>query len=61
LPDADVGALPMHNIAPRLSGTPGTFRRPAPRLGENNREILMPLLGESEFARLTACGVIRQA
>lgn len=61
VPDAEVGTLPMHNIVPRLSGTPGTFRRPAPQLGENNREILVPLLGESEFSRLTAQGVIRHA
>ncbi|ANH74579.1 coA-transferase III family protein [Ralstonia insidiosa] len=58
LPDDDAGSLPMHNIAPRLSGTPGVFRRPAPTLGENNREILLPLLGEDDYARLTAQGVI---
>ncbi|MGU7775482.1 CaiB/BaiF CoA transferase family protein [Burkholderia sp. MR1-5-21] len=58
LPDEDVGTIPMHNIAPRFSHTPGTFRRPAPRLGEHNREILAPLLGEREFARLTERGVI---
>ncbi|WP_323120149.1 CaiB/BaiF CoA transferase family protein [Burkholderia alba] len=59
LPDGDVGSLPMHNIAPRLSGTPGAFRRPAPALGENNREILLPLLGSEEYARLAELGVIR--
>ncbi|MBN3821257.1 CoA transferase [Paraburkholderia sp. Se-20369] len=59
LPDDDVGSLPMHNITPRLSGTPGTFRRPAPTLGESNREILLPLLGEQEYERLAGLGVIR--
>ncbi|PCE34448.1 CaiB/BaiF CoA transferase family protein [Burkholderia ubonensis] len=59
LPDDDVGSLPMHNITPRLSATPGTFRRPAPALGENNREILLPLLGECEYERLAGLGVIR--
>ncbi len=59
LPDDDVGSLPMHNITPRLSGTPGTFRRPAPALGEHNREILLPLLGEHEYERLAELGVIR--
>ncbi|WP_321782140.1 CoA transferase [Burkholderia pyrrocinia] len=59
LPDDDVGSLPMHNITPRLSATPGTFRRPAPALGENNREILLPLLGEREYERLAGLGVIR--
>lgn len=30
LPDADMGSMPQHNIVPRLLGTPGQFRRPAP-------------------------------
>jgi crotonobetainyl-CoA:carnitine CoA-transferase CaiB-like acyl-CoA transferase len=38
--DATFGSIPMHNIVPRLSGTPGTFRRPAPGLGEHMAEIL---------------------
>jgi len=38
--DADWQSLPMHNIVPRLSETPGVFRRPAPALGEHSREIL---------------------
>ena len=41
--DADMGSLPMHNIIPRLSGSPGGFRRPAPRLGEHTDEILAQL------------------
>jgi crotonobetainyl-CoA:carnitine CoA-transferase CaiB-like acyl-CoA transferase len=40
LPDADLGSIPMHSIVPRLSGTPGCFRRPAPKLGEHSEEIL---------------------
>ncbi|NKB55587.1 MAG: CoA transferase [Alphaproteobacteria bacterium] len=40
LPDADMGTVPMHNIVPRLSGTPGGFTRPAPSLGQHNAEIL---------------------
>jgi crotonobetainyl-CoA:carnitine CoA-transferase CaiB-like acyl-CoA transferase len=44
--DASMGSLPMHNIVPRLSGSPGGFRRPAPALGEHNVEI------EAELARL---------
>lgn len=40
LPDPDLGDVPMHNIVPRLSDTPGVFRRPAPRLGEHTDEIL---------------------
>jgi len=38
--DAEFGTLPMHNIVPRLSATPGTWRRPAPGLGEHTREVL---------------------
>ena len=34
------GTLPMHNIVPRLSATPGAWRRPAPGLGEHTAEIL---------------------
>jgi crotonobetainyl-CoA:carnitine CoA-transferase CaiB-like acyl-CoA transferase len=38
--DADLGSMPMHNVVPRLSATPGQFRRPAPRLGEHTDAIL---------------------
>lgn len=40
LNDDDHGSLPMHNIVPRLSATPGRFRRPAPELGEHTAEVL---------------------
>lgn len=43
LDDAEMGTLPMHNIVPRLMGTPGGFRRPAPALGEHTAEILAEL------------------
>ena len=33
----------MHNIVPRLTGSPGGFRRPAPGLGEHTDEILAEL------------------
>ncbi|MDR5907524.1 CoA transferase [Franzmannia qiaohouensis] len=48
LPDTDMGTLPMHNIIPRMSSTPGVFRRPAPVLGEHNEEILRELGGHRE-------------
>ena len=41
--DADMGSLPMHNIVPRLTVSPGGFRRAAPRLGEHTAEILAEL------------------
>ena len=43
LPDDDMGTLPMHNVIPRMSGTPGGIRRPAPRIGQHNAEILAEL------------------
>jgi crotonobetainyl-CoA:carnitine CoA-transferase CaiB-like acyl-CoA transferase len=41
--DDTLGSLPMHNIVPRLSLSPGGFRRAAPRLGEHSEEILAEL------------------
>lgn len=41
--DRDLGSIPMHNIVPRLSESPGGFRRPAPALGEHTDEILAEL------------------
>ncbi len=38
--DADLGAVPMHNIVPRLSESAGVWRRPAPRLGEHTDAVL---------------------
>jgi crotonobetainyl-CoA:carnitine CoA-transferase CaiB-like acyl-CoA transferase len=38
--DGDLGRVAMHNIVPRLSQTPGTWRRPAPHLGEHTDAIL---------------------
>ncbi|SDG15327.1 CaiB/BaiF CoA transferase family protein [Pelagibacterium luteolum] len=40
LEDAQFGTLPMHNIVPRLSQTPGGFFRPAPDLGADGQRIL---------------------
>src|SRR5215475_8066278 len=38
--DADLDAVPMHNILPRLSQSPGVWRRPAPHLGEHTDAVL---------------------
>lgn len=40
MPDEDLQSIPMHAVVPRLSGTPGAIRRPAPRLGEHTDEML---------------------
>ena len=60
-PDAEMGAFPMHHVVPRLSGTPGSVRTPAPRLGEHNREVLASAgVGDEVYARLLASGVVRE-
>ncbi len=41
--DAELGSIPMHAVVPRLSGTPGALRRPAPALGQHEAEILAAL------------------
>ncbi len=58
-PDEDLGYLPMHNVVPRLSGTPGGFTCPAPKLGEHNSEILQMLgYSASEVSELTKEGCL---
>jgi crotonobetainyl-CoA:carnitine CoA-transferase CaiB-like acyl-CoA transferase len=57
--DAELGSVPMHNIAPRLSETPGVWRRPAPALGEHTDEILRTLgYDDATIARLRQQEVI---
>src|SRR5262249_32290607 len=43
-PDEEMGEVPMHAVVPRLSGTPGPLRYPAPAVGQHNREIFSPLV-----------------
>jgi crotonobetainyl-CoA:carnitine CoA-transferase CaiB-like acyl-CoA transferase len=58
-PDADMGAYPMHHVVPRLSGTPGSIRTPAPLLGEHNRSLLSELgIDDAAYAELLATGVV---
>lgn len=38
--DKELGNLPMHNILPRLSQTPGVWQKPAPSLGEHTDALL---------------------
>jgi crotonobetainyl-CoA:carnitine CoA-transferase CaiB-like acyl-CoA transferase len=62
LPDAEMGRLPMHNVIPRLSETPGRLRRPAPALGEHTAEILGSLgLDRAAIQGLAREGIIRLA
>jgi len=58
-PDPDMGAFPMHHVVPRLSGTPGSIRTRAPRLGEHNRALLAELgVDDAGYARLVAGGAV---
>jgi crotonobetainyl-CoA:carnitine CoA-transferase CaiB-like acyl-CoA transferase len=55
--DAELGSLPMHDIVPRLSATPGAWRRPAPALGEHTDAVLGEAgLDAAAIARLRAEG-----
>lgn len=57
-PDADMGEFPMHHVVPRLSGTPGEIRTPAPHLGEHNRALLAEFgVDDKAYAELLAAGI----
>lgn len=49
----------LPNVVPRLSGTPGAIRLPAPALGEHNAEVYGELgIDADELARLAEDGVV---
>jgi crotonobetainyl-CoA:carnitine CoA-transferase CaiB-like acyl-CoA transferase len=55
--DRELGQVPMHNILPRLSDTPGTWQRAAPGLGEHTDAILTDAgFDRDAIARLRASG-----
>ena len=55
--DPELGSLPMHNVVPRLSGTPGVWRRAAPALGQHTDQVLAAAgLDAAEIATLRAEG-----
>jgi crotonobetainyl-CoA:carnitine CoA-transferase CaiB-like acyl-CoA transferase len=59
VPDAEMERLPMHNVVPGLSETPGRLRRPAPGLGEHTAEILGGLgLDRAAIEGLARDGII---
>ena len=59
LPDEEIDSVVMHNVAARLSETPGLIRSPAPTLGEHNSEILGDIgIDETELSTLGQQGVI---
>src|SRR5262245_9390559 len=58
-PDGEMGAVPMHAVVPRLSGTPGELRTPAPAVGEHNDEVYGRIgYSPERVAALRAQGVI---
>jgi crotonobetainyl-CoA:carnitine CoA-transferase CaiB-like acyl-CoA transferase len=59
IPDAEMGELPTHPVVPRMSGTPGALKIPAPKVGEHSEALLKPLLGEAAYQKLKQSGVIR--
>jgi len=57
-PDNDMDSFPMHHVVPRLSGTPGSIRTPAPQLGEHNRDLLREAgVDDEAYAKLLAVGI----
>ena len=55
--DRELGQLPMHNILPRLSATPGVWQKPAPGLGEHTDAVLKEAgLSADEIAALKKDG-----
>ncbi|MGZ8154984.1 MAG: CaiB/BaiF CoA transferase family protein [Burkholderiales bacterium] len=58
-PDPDMDAFPMHHVVPRLGGTPGSIRTPAPKLGEHNRALLAEIgIDDTAYESLAAAGVV---
>jgi crotonobetainyl-CoA:carnitine CoA-transferase CaiB-like acyl-CoA transferase len=56
--ETDDGTV-LHNVVPKLSGTPGVLRRPAPALGEHNAEVYGELgIDAKELEQLAAKGVV---
>jgi len=61
-PDDEAGSVLMHNVIPRLSGTPGRLRTPAPALGQHTRSVLQSIgYDDARLAALAAEGVIAAA
>ncbi|MEQ8507002.1 MAG: CoA transferase [Rhodospirillales bacterium] len=59
LPDEELGTVPMQNVSPRLSDTPGVIRTPAPARGEHSVALLRELgLDADEIEDLKEKGVV---
>jgi formyl-CoA transferase len=61
-PDPEMQSLPMHHVVPRLLGTPGSIRTPAPWLGQHNRELLAELkIGAPAYEELLQAEVVAES
>ncbi|MBI2226538.1 MAG: CoA transferase, partial [Betaproteobacteria bacterium] len=60
IPHPRAGSVSMLANPARLSVTPPTYDRPAPRLGEHTREVLSGVLGlsDQDINNLAAAAVI---
>lgn len=60
VPHPDLGEIPMQNVVPKLSATPGQVRWVGPELGQHNREVYGSVLGltDAEIGELTKRRVI---
>lgn len=56
----DFGQIPMQNVVPKLSETPGEIRWVGPKLGEHNDEVFGDVLGKTadEINDLRDAGII---
>jgi crotonobetainyl-CoA:carnitine CoA-transferase CaiB-like acyl-CoA transferase len=63
LPDGEHPIAGTYKVIPspvRFNRTPAAIRRPAPLIGQHNREVLTEVgLGDAEVSRLEAAGVLR--
>lgn len=58
--DPILGDIPMQNVAPHLSTTPGAVRWTGPELGSHTAEVLRTVVGlsDADLVRLTSEGVV---
>jgi formyl-CoA transferase len=60
VPHPEFGTIPMQNVVPKLSATPGGIRTAGPALGEHNEEVWKGVvgIGDDEYEGLVAAGTI---